>query len=344
LIKGDTKNPRTRSAGIALKPAADVREIIRSKNFDLVRFQKKIQIILQKWYDAVLPRPVLAKLGYGKMALPPVPKRTERHDSLAKAGEDDQVASGEDKAVKEGRGRSPPRPGADSENDYSGAEAADAAKEVTRDRKRRGAHSERESPSLIRIRSGRSPQTSRTPSKVGAAEDLREKLETLVDNAVDPLGECLAKASEAATKTTHDQNSVVAEPSDSDELVQHQPRTPPMQREKKSKLKHKIQFNDSDSEGEDQRVTLSEVPERAHVRGRNEQSSSNSKPSPVSAKRVQVRRRFTETEDAAIRIGVERFGYGRWAKIKDYYREELRARTSVQIKDRYRTLMKKNSV
>ncbi len=50
------------------------------------------------------------------------------------------------------------------------------------------------------------------------------------------------------------------------------------------------------------------------------------------------RMKFTDSEDAAIRNGVERFGVGRWADIKSYYDTDLADRTSVQIKDRWRTL------
>jgi hypothetical protein len=50
--------------------------------------------------------------------------------------------------------------------------------------------------------------------------------------------------------------------------------------------------------------------------------------------------KFTDSEDAAIRNGVDRFGVGRWADIKSYYDTDLADRTSVQIKDRWRTLNK----
>ncbi len=52
------------------------------------------------------------------------------------------------------------------------------------------------------------------------------------------------------------------------------------------------------------------------------------------------RMKFTDSEDAAIRNGVERFGVGRWAGIKSYYHIDLADRTPVQIKDRWRTLTK----
>ena len=52
------------------------------------------------------------------------------------------------------------------------------------------------------------------------------------------------------------------------------------------------------------------------------------------------RKRFTEEEDGAIRLGVERFGAGNWLQIKSYYPMELSDRTTINIKDRWRTLNK----
>ena len=52
------------------------------------------------------------------------------------------------------------------------------------------------------------------------------------------------------------------------------------------------------------------------------------------------RKRFTEVEDGAIRLGVERFGAGNWLQIKSYYPMELSDRTTINIKDRWRTLNK----
>ena len=53
--------------------------------------------------------------------------------------------------------------------------------------------------------------------------------------------------------------------------------------------------------------------------------------------------RFTDSEDAALRSGIERFGVGRWADIKSYYHIDLANRSAVQIKDRWRTLQTMNN-
>ena len=56
--------------------------------------------------------------------------------------------------------------------------------------------------------------------------------------------------------------------------------------------------------------------------------------------RALKKRRFTEEEKKAIKDGVNIFGVGKWADIKALYAVQLRHRTSVQIKDCYRTMQK----
>jgi hypothetical protein len=60
--------------------------------------------------------------------------------------------------------------------------------------------------------------------------------------------------------------------------------------------------------------------------------------------RVLVKIKFTEEEDAALKAGIVQFGVGKWAKIKSAFAYELRNRTSVMIKDRYRNLLKQGRV
>lgn len=54
---------------------------------------------------------------------------------------------------------------------------------------------------------------------------------------------------------------------------------------------------------------------------------------------VKSRRPWNENEDAALKEGVIRFGIGRWKQIKEYFPDVLHNRQTVQIKDRYRTLL-----
>jgi hypothetical protein len=57
----------------------------------------------------------------------------------------------------------------------------------------------------------------------------------------------------------------------------------------------------------------------------------------------QKRTKFTPDEEDAIREGVKRFGVGNWKYIKEND-SRLDARTTVQIKDKYRTLLQKGEV
>jgi hypothetical protein len=58
----------------------------------------------------------------------------------------------------------------------------------------------------------------------------------------------------------------------------------------------------------------------------------------------QKRKRFTEIEKYAIKKGLELYGVGRWVDIKDYMSEELSTRTAVNIKDCYRTMVKRGEI
>ena len=59
-------------------------------------------------------------------------------------------------------------------------------------------------------------------------------------------------------------------------------------------------------------------------------------------KEITKRKRFTEDEDKYIRRGVRIFAVPDeqipWAEIKEYYSRELIDRTTINIKDRWRTL------
>lgn len=58
-------------------------------------------------------------------------------------------------------------------------------------------------------------------------------------------------------------------------------------------------------------------------------------------KKIAKRRRFTQEEKDAIKEGVMKYGLGKWAKIKFENIEVLQNRTNVNIKDCYRTMMRK---
>jgi hypothetical protein len=56
------------------------------------------------------------------------------------------------------------------------------------------------------------------------------------------------------------------------------------------------------------------------------------------------RRSWTDEEKGAIREGIQIFGIGHWAVIKNHFKKELVDRTSGQIKDCYRTLEKHGKI
>ena len=61
-------------------------------------------------------------------------------------------------------------------------------------------------------------------------------------------------------------------------------------------------------------------------------------------KLYQGRRKWTDTEKTAIKEGIQEFGVGEWTKIKEQYYIVLQFRTSGQIKDCYRTMLKKGEI
>jgi len=174
-------------------------------------------------------------------------------------------------------------------------------------------------------------------------DDPLDDMRALASTAAGPSAAAVAKA--AAKKKAQE----VARKRGDDAV------TPELYKKKKSAKT--LKFTDSeeeDSEDEDDAkagTTLSEVPDRPVIR--KEPSSAEKKPKPATQMLTHrehlptgaiKRKKFTEEEKSAIKLGVERFGFGKWAKIKEYYSDELRDRTSVNIKDCYRTMMKKNEV
>ena len=66
---------------------------------------------------------------------------------------------------------------------------------------------------------------------------------------------------------------------------------------------------------------------------------------PTQGKKRKGRKRlkYTKEEDDAIKRGIETIGPGRWADIKVRYENELRRRSNVQIKDRWREIAKRDA-
>jgi hypothetical protein len=60
--------------------------------------------------------------------------------------------------------------------------------------------------------------------------------------------------------------------------------------------------------------------------------------------KVTKRRRWTEEEKGAVKQGVEKYGVGKWKKIKTEYAVILRNRKPVQLKDCWRTMVERKEV
>jgi hypothetical protein len=119
--------------------------------------------------------------------------------------------------------------------------------------------------------------------------------------------------------------------------------------------KGKITFDDSDEEKDDEsydeeehddgrkkRAKLSHLPKKWSVRnfiGRLKYYPPDEGRFDA-AGHVLIRTPYDEDEDNAIIAGLEKYGPGNWAQIKEYHNYILRNRTNQMIKDRYRNLVR----
>jgi hypothetical protein len=295
-----------RSGGLHLKSFDEIKKIHdnNAEAFDLGVFQTKFLKQIRRWSEMVLPIPELAKFGYGSIAPPPIPDNKENISSLGSAF-----------ATKSTAHQHP-------QNDPAESVEFDA-----------------------NLDDGDDESEEETEKKVDRLRRTRGKF---MKNVKDPLPSIVEKAKSARSRTAQGRQAATG----SESTVS----TPNFRKKKKSE--HKITFTDSEEEEEEEDddgddkddvdyneeveveetgVTLSEVPKKFK-----QKVAASPKKIVVSTKTKSRGKRvkFTDSEDAAIRNGVERFGVGRWADIKSYYHIDLADRTSVQIKDRWRTLNK----
>mmetsp|Transcript_24540 Transcript_24540/g.44258 ORF Transcript_24540/g.44258 Transcript_24540/m.44258 type:complete len:248 (+) Transcript_24540:965-1708(+) len=168
--------------------------------------------------------------------------------------------------------------------------------------------------------------------KRGARDNLRTKTKALMKNLNDPLDSCVAMAASARTREEVDVSDSDDDPSnDGAKRV----KTPNFRKKKKSR--HKVVFDSDESEGE--AAALSEVP--ARYRSPTTKRTARREIC-VSRKNSPRRKRFpfTDEEKNAIIDGARRFGVGKWAEIKSFrdYKDTLRNRSTVQLKDKWRTM------
>mmetsp|Transcript_15658 Transcript_15658/g.24041 ORF Transcript_15658/g.24041 Transcript_15658/m.24041 type:complete len:388 (+) Transcript_15658:194-1357(+) len=104
-------------------------------------------------------------------------------------------------------------------------------------------------------------------------------------------------------------------------------------------------IDDDEEEGFMQRNSSNTTTKRKRIKNSpSRKISRNYRQNPIAPPRPDRRSRrvpWTEEEKTAVRQGVRDYRVGEWAKIKSKYKVELANRTSVQIKDQYRTMCKR---
>lgn len=169
----------------------------------------------------------------------------------------------------------------------------------------------------------------KSAEELAALQDGRDALKH--NHGEDPLEESLTYADLAKVKARRRR-------SDYDEDEDEMP---------KKRLRIEDALEEDDEEDEIERAKLSELPRRK------KRSISTPRrfdgPTPDDGiyndeGLVVRRRRWTDEEKGAVKEGVKKFGVGHWVEIKKDYGEILRNRTSVQIKDVWRTMTKNGEV
>jgi hypothetical protein len=161
----------------------------------------------------------------------------------------------------------------------------------------------------------------------------------------DPLADSLTAAAGAqgvARKRTHD------EVDDDDEGGDSHERDSNLLDKKKSAIRLKFQDDDIEDDDDEEddlgNVTLSDLPNRAKAKAKSPARLPPDQGVFTPEGRVQKRRFWTDEETMAVKDGVRRYGTGKWAEIKSHHEHILRNRTSVQIKDKWRTMTRNNEV
>ena len=298
-----------------MKSFAEIRHIIsgHKREFDLGNFQRKFLQLIRRWTALALPVPELARLNYG--STDDTTNDTNKHN--AKNDDKENVlAPIPDAATSWGRATSggQNQPKQMHKNDRRQSPTAEPVAFENADNDDLVSSSQEES------------DNSAIPMKI-----LKRKREAFMENVKDPLASCV-KAAESARPNKQDVPKRESHSSDEDEKMI---KSPSMRSKKKKKYQLKFDSSDDEDSNGSEDEGLSEIP----TKYKSPQREEIPRPIYVSQKRV-GRRKFTQQEDNAIISGVRKFGAGRWSDIKSYYANDLKNRSAVQIKDRWRTLNK----
>ena len=372
---------------IRLRKPSKLRRVYSRKEFDLVRFQRKMERLMTKWNEVVLDVPRMVAMSYSQTVFPPTASDAERpvaperpmpvmekrvrqkkaSAAAADADDDDVVAPMPDdeeyEADKEQQSTSKKskkdkRKRRDRGDGDEAAEFGPTGTQVKKKRRR----GKRDRVSLDRMDQKTGSKENQPEVEDGPeVKELARARDNLREEVVDPLDDMRALA---ATAQAGPAGSRAAAKKKAQAVAQKRNaeldgQTPNIYKKKKSSKQ--LQWtsdeeSDSDDGDDDAEIkagtTLSEVPNRPKIK-KTTPPSQQKKAKPATQLLVHrernsggglKRKKFTEEEKGAIKLGVQRFGFGRWAQIKEYYADELRDRTSVNIKDCYRTMQRKGEV
>lgn len=294
-------------ADLSLKSFKDIKAIYNdnSRVFDLERFQGKLMKLIRQWVQTRLPLPSLVKCGYGSM----------------KANDDENEV---DLPVNEDVDVEFPDAG---DYDVQSQSTSNESQVKPPARKRQKGKN-----MIDDILEDSSDDGSEKDSKV---EELKRKRNSFGLKVKDPLQESVARAASLPARETTTSPKKSRLSAGGSKEVMHK-------FYQKKNSAQQLEWESSDEE-EVEELKMSKVPERLKHKDATE-STKESTPVQVQMAGQRSgptkRKRFTDEEDRAILQGVERFGIGKWAEIKSHFSMELRDRSTVNIKDRYRTLNK----
>lgn len=284
--------------------------------FDLENFQQKYVKLIRRWADTALPIPNLVKCGYGKTVQQDDEEEEEVEEAITSDKENFEFEDARDEFSQSAASSNEPQ-----------------TKQPARKRNKSGEDSKPNSKSQNEAQAFLDVPDIEE-EKESKMKQLKRKRDSFGKKVKDPIDESVALAASLPVreKTSSAKKSRLAIGGGKETMRN-------LYEKKKSAMQ--LKWNDTDDESssdEDDELKMSKVPDRLKVK---EESKPAAQPIQVAASsRPGKRKRFTKEEDDAIMKGIERFGPGQWANIKSHYPMELKDRSTVQIKDRYRTLTK----
>jgi hypothetical protein len=305
---------KKRRASLGFVNMKKLQHFLEERPFELNYIQEKLENLVQRWNIEVFGKedPALIHVGYGI----PVGSEISTMMSTPKRGRRSSVEQLKPLPRSSVRrsGRVDPQQNSDDDPFFDAKTDLDNAKQ---------------------------------PAKTQAElEELRKDRAALnTKHGDDPLAASLnaaAGAQGAARKRKHD------DVDDDDEDGDINERDSKLLEKKRSATQLPFQDDDDDDDEEEEdepgNVTLSDLPNRARAKAKSPGRLAPDQGIFTPTGRVKQRRFWTEEETIAVKEGVRNHGTGKWAEIKSDHEYILRNRTSVQIKDKYRTMFNNKEV